>query len=255
MIEKPAPRYVRSVDRAIDVLELLARSGQPMSLAEIFRAVNTPKSTTLNIVRTLVRRRILELDPVSKKYKAGHLLLALAGHAGHSVDLASLSRPFLQQLAETTRESVFLGVIEQDELVYVEAVNSVEPIRYVARVGTRRPLHGTSGGKLALALLGEAVWEDYIARTGLPGYTPTTITDAEELRAQLKRFRRLGYGVSYGETMTDVMGIAAPVSQGEGGALLGVLIVGAPLFRARRHFKSILKPLRQAAAALSKLLA
>jgi DNA-binding IclR family transcriptional regulator len=226
-----------------------------MSLAEIFRAVKTPKSTTLNIVRTLVRRRILELDPESTKYKPGHLLLALAGHAVRTIDLASQALPVLQQVAEATRETALLGVVEQDELVYVEAVNSVEPIRYVARIGTRRPLHGNSGGKLALAWLGEPAWEAYIERTGLPGYTETTVTDPEEFRAQLKRFRRLGYGISYGETMPDVLGLAAPVLQGERGKLLAVLILAAPMFRGRRNMKSNLKALRQGAAALSRLLA
>ena len=254
MTEVAPPRFVRSVDRAIDVLELLARTGTPMSLAAILRAVKTQKSTTLNIVRTLVRRRILELDPETKKYKPGHLLLALAGQAGRTIDLASLAVPFLNQLVEQTRESVFLAVAEQDELVYVQVVNSSEPIRYVAREGMRRPLHGTSGGKLILALSGEAASEAYIERTGLPGYTDTTVTDPQKFRQEMQRFRRVGYGVSYGETMSDVLGVAAPVYQGEHGKLLGVLIIAAPMFRGRRNFRTNLKALKQSAAALSKLL-
>lgn len=244
-------RFVRSVDRAIDVLEQIARNGRPMSLSEIFRAVNTPKSTTLNIVRTLAHRRILELDPETKKYRAGPILLTLARDVSSGIELPKMAKPHLERLAAATRETALLGVIDQDELVYVEGVDSSEPIRFVAQIGLRRPLHCASGGKLGLALRDEAEWESYIDRSGLKKFTEKTITDPEAFRAELRKTRERGYGASESETVADVIGIAAPVFQGPGGKFLGVLAIPGPAFRMRRNFKSILKELRAAANALT----
>lgn len=251
MTDASDPRFVRSVNRALDVLELLARNGKPMTLSEIFRAVDTPKSTMLNIVRTLVYRRILELDAVTKKYKAGPILLELARDSTRGFELSKLAKPYLERLAETTHETALLGLIENDELVYVQGVDSAEPIRFVAQIGLRRPLHCASGGKLGLALQDESMWDAYIQRSGLKKFTDKTITDPESFRAELRKTRERGYGMSQSETVEDVIGLAAPIFQGPGGKFLGVLSVPGPAFRVRRNFKSILKQLRDAARELS----
>lgn len=249
------PRFVRSVNRAIDVLEQLARNGKPMTLSEIFRAVKAPKSTTLNIVRTLVHRRVLELDGVSKRYHAGPVLLTLARDAGRSMDLAKLAHPYLEKLAQVTGETALLGVLDQDELVYIDGVDSAEPVRFVAQIGLRRPLHSASGGKLALALQDEAVWDAYIQRSGLKRLTDRTITDADAFRAELRRTRERGYGLNESETVRDVIGVAVAVFAGEGGPFLASLVVPGPAFRVRRNMKRNLKHLQNAATALTAELA
>jgi DNA-binding IclR family transcriptional regulator len=244
-------RYVRSVDRAIDVIAAVARGDAPMTLGDIVRAVSAPKSTTLNIVRTLVRRRLLETDGATKKYRVGRLLLALVGSARESVDLARLARPRLNALARATGESVLLGVLEGDELVYLEKVDSPQPIQYVAQAGTRRPLHCTSGGKLCLAMQPPAAWDSYIERVGLRRYTAKTITRPVELRRELKRIRDRGYAVSQGEFIPDLIGVSAPVFEGHGGVFAGLLTVPAPAFRMRRNLTRVVTALREEAASLT----
>ncbi len=245
-------RYVRSVDRAIDVIAAVARGGAPMSLGDIVRAVSAPKSTTLNIVRTLVRRGLLEIDEATKKYRVGRLLLALVGSARETVDLARLARPHLNALARATGESVLLGVLEGDELVYLEKVDSSQPIQYVAQAGTRRPLHCTSGGKLCLAMQPTAAWDSYIERVGLRSYTPKTITKPAELRRELQRIRERGYAVSEGEFIPDLIGVSAPVFEGEGRTFVGLLTVPAPAFRMRRNQSGVVAALRSEAASLTR---
>jgi DNA-binding IclR family transcriptional regulator len=238
---------VRSVERALDALELVARNGRPMTLREISSLVRAPKSTTLNIVRTLVRRRVLELDPVTKTYRAGWALAGLAGSVRPAADLGELAKPHLGELAAATQETVLLAIQSGNEITFVEKIDSAQPIRYIAQIGTRRPLHCTASGKLHLALQGPARVDTYIAEVGLTAYTPSTITDPRRLRAELAQIRKRGYAVARGEFLPDLMGIAVPVwSQGCRELLAAVLVAG-PAFRMRRQARHFLPLLRRAA--------
>jgi DNA-binding IclR family transcriptional regulator len=238
---------VRSVERALDALEFVARHGRPMALQEIASLVRAPKSTTLNIVRTLVRRRVLDLDPVTKTYRLGWALAGLAGSVGPATDLRELAKPHLEELAAAAQETVLLAVQTGNEITFVEKIDSAQPIRYIAQIGTRRPLHCTASGKLHLALMRPARVEQYIAEVGLTVYTPSTITDPRRLRPQLQQIRKRGYAVACGEFMPDLMGIAVPVFVHDGSEPVAAVVVAGPAFRMRRRSRHFLPLLRQAA--------
>ena len=209
-----------------------------MSLGDIVRDVSTPKSTTLNIVRTLARRRLLEIDGATKKYRVGHLHLALVGSARETVDLARLARPHLDALARATGESVLLGVLEGDELVYLEKVDSSQLIKYVAEAGTRRPLHCTSGGKLCLAMQPASAWDSYIERVGLRRYTPKTITKAAEtLDEVLDQVRRMGEAMA--KRLADLKYASAEASFGIKVTGKGKFIVAEASAEASLTFKLV----------------
>ena len=244
-------RTVRSVDRAIDVLEGVARSPLPMTLAQLAEALRAPKSTTLNIVRTLVARRLLEFDPATKTYRAGYLLAALASGSRQGIDLRSIAKPHLERLTLETQEVVFLAMIEGNEIIFIEKIESSQPIRYIAQIGTRRPLHCTAGGKLCLALQTGARVEQYIREVGLQRYTANTITTAAALRKDLERIRRRGYSVSNGEFIEDLMGIAVPVVHPGSHAPLAAIVVAGPAFRLRKRAREVTAAMQRAATAVA----
>lgn len=243
-------RYVRSVDRAFDLLEMIVRAGRSMTLGEIVRALELPKSTALNIIRTLVRRGLLEHDE-AKAYRPGSGLSDLAGKGSDTVDLARVARPHLEALARATRETVLLAVLDGDATRFIDKIDSSEPIQYVAAVGTRRPLHCTSGGKMSLAMQPVEAWDDYIRRIGLARHTPRTITRPAELRAELRLIRDRGYAVSNGELIPDLLGLSAPVVDGEGGGFLGAIVISGPAFRMRRNLRASVAELLKTAAAVT----
>jgi DNA-binding IclR family transcriptional regulator len=246
-------RTVRSVDRAVDVLEALSRSRTVLTLAQLAAAVRAPKSTTLNIVRTLARRRLLEFDATAKTYRMGYLLAGLSSDVRDELDLRTIARPHLDRLALATREFVFLVLLDGDEIVFVEKIESSQPIRYVAvaNVGTRRPLYCTAGGKLALALQPPAYVARYLTRVGLRRYTPHTITSPAVLRRELSAIRRRGYAVSNGEFLEDLTGLAVPVRQPGADAFLGALVVAGPTFRVRKRLREVLDHMQDTAAAVA----
>jgi DNA-binding IclR family transcriptional regulator len=241
---------VRSVDRAIDVLEAMARGGAPMTLGQLARLLEAPRSTTWTIVRTLVARHMLEYEPASRTYRAGPTLRALEWRRPTTPDLAAVARPYLRHLARASREAALLQVLSGREVRCAERVDSPEPIRYVAEVDGRRPLHCTAAGKVLLAWSGSAFVEDYLGASRLVACSARTITRPRRLRAELARIRQQGYAVSHGEYALELMGIAAPVLDA-GGAAIAALNVAGPVFRMRGRQRELAGHVVRAARAIS----
>lgn len=240
---------VRSIERAVAVLEFLARRERPVLLHEISAAIGAPKSTALNILRTLATRRLVNVDGVTRAYTLGPWLGDIASRVRASPEIRAIARPHLERLARDTGEGAFLSVLEGDSVVYIEKAESPQDIRYSARLGARRPLHSTAAGKAALATFPADFVDRYVA-AGLAPHTSATVTDADQLRRELALIRRRGYAESHGEYTAGVFGIAAPVV-GAADELVAIVTVGGPLFRARGRQRGLRAALLDAARQIS----
>src|SRR3990167_6095733 len=109
---------VRSVERTIDMLELLATPGRSLSLTELARGVRAPKSTALTIARTLVARGVLAVDRETRTYRLGLGLARFNPGGTGTLDLSALAKPHLEALARDTRETAYLTVPEGDAIYY-----------------------------------------------------------------------------------------------------------------------------------------
>lgn len=240
---------VRSVARAVAIMEFLARRDGAAPLHEISVAIRAPKSTALNIMRTLAAGRLVTVDATTRAYTLGPWLGEIADRARANPDIRLIARPHLERLARDTGEGAFLSVLEGDGVVYVDKVESSQDIRFAVRLGARRPLHCTSAGKVALAMSPAELVDRYVA-AGLSRHTPATITDAGALRRELATIRRRGYAESRGEYVSGLFGIAAPVV-GAAGELVALVTLGGPLFRARGRQRALREALRGAARQIS----
>jgi IclR family acetate operon transcriptional repressor len=144
--------------------------------------------------------------------------------------------------------------VEREEVLYIDKVDSIQPIRYIADIGTRRPLHCTSVGKLYLALLPESQAMEMVRRHGLTRYTRATITDAGRLKRELAATRARSYSVSREEFLEGVVGIAAPVL-GARGQFLAALTVSVLVLRIAEREAEIAALVKEHAARLTKALA
>ncbi len=241
---------VRSVQRTIDILELLLPPGRTLSLTEIARGVQAPKSTVLAIARTLVARGVLALDRERRTYRLGLGLARFNSGGPASLDLSALAKPHLEALAQDTRETAYLTVPEGDAIYYTSKVDSPEPVRYMAQVGVRRPLHAIASGKLYLAHMSDAEARAYIRRSGLPRFTASTIVRSGRLFDELRAIRRRGYAVNEGEFVPDLFGISAAVTD-ETGRMIAAVNVGGPLFRLGRRKRALAAAVLARAQALS----
>lgn len=241
---------VRSVDRAIDVLETMARTGAPMTLGQLCQILGAPKSTTWTIVRTLVARQVLAYEAATRTYRPGPTLRALGRSRPAAVDLAAVARPHLARLAHVTREAALLQVPSGREVVCAERIDSPEPIRYVAEVGGRRPLHCTAAGKVILAWARPGFAADYLRLPRLRACSANTITQTGRLRDELARIRHLGYAVSAGEYALGLMAIAAPVLDAVGDLVAAINVAG-PTFRMRGRQRELADDVVRVARAVS----
>lgn len=221
---------LRSVNRALRALELIAEAGE-LGVTELGRRLGVHKATASRLAATLARRGLIERDPVSDGYRLGFGLIRLAGAAMAGLDLVSSARPVLEELAGQTQETVTLGVLSGDEVVSIDQVTGTRSIVSVSWVGKRTSLHTTSTGKVLLAGMSEAELDRRMA-AGLERATPRTVTDPEELRAQLAEVRRRGWAQTLEELEEGLNAVAAPVRRADG-EVVGALSVSGPAFRLR----------------------
>ena len=221
---------LQSVRRALRALELISEHGE-LGVTELGRKLGVHKATASRLIATLSERGFVERDPITEKFRLGFGLISLAGAAVGGNDLVRAARPILDELAETTRETVNLGVLSGGSVVYVDQVTGTRSIVSVSWVGQRTPLHCTSNGKVLLAYATDAE-RDRLLGAPLTRLTPRTITDVRKWRAQLSEIRARGYAQTMEELEEGLNAVAAPV-RGMGGDLVAALSVSGPAFRMR----------------------
>lgn len=241
---------VRSIDRCFDIIEMLVDSGREMSLAEISRNLDAPKSTVLTIVRTLAARGLLALDEERKVYRLGLGFARFARHVGEPATLEAIARPHLEKLTHDTGETTTLALVEGHSVFYSCAVQGSQVIQYVVPIGVARPLHCTASGKLALAQMDQDGVKSYIQRAGLGRFTARTITRTSALWAELEKIRKQAFSTSLGEISNDLFGVAAPIRNQDEAVIASVNLVG-PIFRLSNRMPRLVQAVRRTAQQIS----
>jgi len=243
---------VRSVDRAVTILDLLAQTGWRTG-AEVARELKVHRSTALRLLGTLERHALVERDQKSAKYRLGPRLPQLASVVTGESDLRSLARPVCERLAGALGETVTLDVLVSSEIVPIEQATGSTSVVNVNWLGRHTPVHCTASGKVILAFGPEAVRQRLLARP-LERSTVHTITDPAELEAQLEAARSDGFARTYEELELGLDAIAAPV-YGAGGEVVAAVDVSGPAHRLRAEGRPELVRLTlDAAADLSRRL-
>jgi DNA-binding IclR family transcriptional regulator len=243
---------VRSVDRAVTILDLLAQTGWRTG-AEVARELQVHRSTALRLLGTLERHALVERDQKSAKYRLGPRLPQLASVVTGESDLRSVARPVCERLAGALGETVTLDVLVAGEIVPIEQATGSTSVVNVNWLGRHTPVHCTASGKVILAFGPEAVRQRLLARP-LERSTVHTITDPTELEAQLEAARGDGFARTYEELELGLDAIAAPV-YGAGGEVVAAVDVSGPAHRLRAEGRPELVRLTlDAAADLSRRL-
>jgi IclR family transcriptional regulator, acetate operon repressor len=219
-----------SVARAIRCLELIADAGE-LGVSELGRRLGVHKATASRLAATLADRGLVERDPLTERYRLGFGLIRLAGAAISGLDLIRTARPVMEDLADRTRETVNLGVLSGDDVIYVDQVTGARSIVSVNWVGRRTPLHCTASGKVLMAFAPDAE-RDRLLAIPLEASTRRTIVEPSALRAQLEETRTRGYATTMEELEQGLNAVAAPVRQADG-RVVAALSVSGPAFRVR----------------------
>lgn len=220
----------RSLTRLLGLFDVLAREKDGMTLAELNQKLKSPKSSLLNLLRPLVVDGYLAYD--SGRYRLGPSVFRLAANIMSVWNFSSTMRPYLDELAQRSEESVYIGVLDPAARVitYVDSIESLKAVRFSVPVGAARPLFSTAAGRVLLAYADPAWLEDYLRSLKFEAFTPHTIGSRKALREALEDIRRTRISVSLGETFPESGAIAAPIF-GADGKNIAAIAIGAPVSR------------------------
>lgn len=240
---------VQSVERVLDILDLLSRSDAEMGVQDIGKAVGLAKGTAHRLLSTLASHGYVRQDHDSRKYTLGLKSLLLASAAREW--LGPVARPFLKELVEVSQETANLSGLEKNSIIYIDQVASPRMVQTFIQPGNRAPVHTTGSGKVLLAHQPEEVIETMIQRTGLPRLTSNTITDFEQLKGELDRVRRQGYATDLEETEEGIRALAAPIFSPDGKILVAVSIAGPAGRLSQARIEELVPHIKRIAAAFS----
>jgi DNA-binding IclR family transcriptional regulator len=218
---------VQSVDRALSILEVLARVGEA-GVTEIAAELDVHKSTAFRLVATLEAHRLVEQAGDRGRYRLGVGVLRLAGATTARLDLVQEARPICRQLAADTGETVNIAVLSESSALYLDQVAGSSALQPHNWVGQHIPLHATSNGKVLLSGLDQPGLDAILGK--LPTYTPSTITRKAKLREELDRVREQGYAVAVDELEIGLTAAAAPIRNVHGDVVASMSVSG-PTFR------------------------
>ena len=222
----PKDNTVKSLKRAIAVLDCFSQKEPELSVTEIARKLDMQKSTIFNILSTFQESGILIKNPSNSKYRLGYNLLHLSYIINSGISIREDFLPFLKEIANTTGEVCYFGLLDGLEVLYIDAVYPLTQLQARNILGERAPLYCTGLGKAMLANLSEDQINAVL--TGpMPPFTKCTITDPDVLRNELEEIRQNGFAVDNMEHEFGIRCVAVPVF-GLSGNVLGAVSVSGP---------------------------
>jgi IclR family transcriptional regulator, KDG regulon repressor len=224
-------RLVPAVTRAFDILELFLGERRALTAPEVATRLGLPRSTTHELLNTLVARAYLvRRPPVDGPYRLGPRLLELGSRYQQDLDLAVEGELVAREIAAECGETVHVAVLDGTDVVYVCKIDSMHSVRMVSAVGRRIPAHCTAVGKVLLAGLPRQQLDELFRGRELAGLTGRSITSLAALRGELAEIRRNGVGYEMCESNPDVGCVAAPVTDTTG-EWVAALSISVPTIR------------------------
>ena len=220
---------VQAIERAAEILDVLGRSPQGLSIGEIAVRSGLAKGTAHRLLASLVHFDFVRQDSGTRRYQLGFKLVELGNRLLNQIDLREDARPFLIALAEEVQETVHLVVRDRDEALYMDKV-ALHPkrsgLQMVSHIGSRTALHSSAVGKILLAALPEEEVAHIVARRGLSRQTDKTITEPAKLIRHLNAVRHQGFAIDDEENEKGIRCVGAPIRDAEGKVVAAVSISG-----------------------------
>jgi DNA-binding IclR family transcriptional regulator len=248
LADKATTSNVKTALRVIEIMEIFAREGRSLTLTELARLLGAPVSSCLGLIRTLTSLGYLYDTGRRQGYYPTARLLAIAQKIAGNDPLLERVQPVLESLREETGETVIFGKLRDDgRVVYLDVVESLNPVRYTATAGDIRFAHTNSIGRAILGALPDDQREAYLAQATFAPLTERTLASREALSEELRASRQRGWYCNFGESLADLGAIAVPVMFA--GTAHGVSVAG-PINRVQAKASEIAIALQAAKARL-----
>jgi IclR family transcriptional regulator, KDG regulon repressor len=233
-LKAPRPNnVVQSIERVSIILDVLSKYPQGLSLGHVSGETGLNKGTAHRLLSSLAFLDYVRQDAETKKYCLGFKLVELGNRLLSQIDLRTEARPFLMELAERTKETVHLVILDRFEVLYVDKVEAVaQPtgLRMVSLLGSRIPAHCSAVGKVLLAALPEESVKEIAKKRAFPRRTKNTITDPAKLLEHLKHVKKKGFALDDEENEIGVRCVGAPIHD-QRGDVIAAISISVPAIR------------------------
>lgn len=211
--------------RGIEILRFVGKSEEPVTIAEISKHLNIPKTSVFNIVNALVSEKFLSINNTRlKSYELGVGVFELGSLYLNKIELTSVAGTILEKLSNDVGETVFLAVVNDNELVYLDKRESKGSLRTTGNLGSRISMYSTSSGKAILATYNSIQLKKYLEQVVFVPKTKNTIVDEEDLLKDLNAIRERGYSISDEENEEGLFCIGVPIYNRTGQAIAAISV-------------------------------
>lgn len=245
---------VRSIDRALDLLEILAREGGGCRLVELAERAGLSPSTTHRLLATLEQRRYVRFDRLGSAWHVGAQSFSVGINFLPDRAFIAHALSFMRQLRDRVGETVNLGIRNGDEVMFLTRVETRDVLEVIARPGGRSLMHCSGMGKAFLAMAPEGEVRDILRRCGMPARTPKSISRLSSLHAALGDVRRTGFAFDDEENGTGLRCLAAVIHDEVGRPWAAISVSGPTGRLADAEIPAIGAAVRQTAVDITRAL-
>ncbi len=244
----------RSVRRALDILDLLLRHNQPVTVAQIIAELRIPKSSAYELVRTLSDGGYLGPAGKGAGLFLGRRLFELGMAYRSQVDLLRDGSRIAEELRNETGETVQLSVLENNLMMVLFKEEGIRPLRIISNIGSRVPVNWAAAGRLLVSDLDDKALASLLTATVRQSPTGRATLDVAKLIAQIRKFRRQGYATELNEANEHAGCVAAPVIDASGRCVAALSIAAPEQRLARPNRDQLIAAVIAAAEKLSQRL-
>ena len=248
---KTADTKIKSLDRAMEVFEYLSEA-QGKALSAIADEMDQSPATVYRILTTLEAHGLVEFDPEEQHWHIGARAFVIGARFLRRTSLVERARPILRMLMEETGETANLGIEKEGAVLFVSQVETHANIRAFFPPGTLSPMHSSGIGKALLAEMDDRRLARHLRTAPLEAFTDRTITDRDDLRADLDAVRARGYAIDNEEKNHGMRCVAAPVFDVSGDAVAGISVSGPSSRIGEEDLATLGRPVREAARELTR---
>lgn len=214
---------VKSIIKAFAIIETLDQEGS-LSIGELSKILSMDKATVHRLINTIKDLGYVIQNLETKKYSNSIKLFEIGQNVISKTGLFEAARPYIERLAEQTEESINLGIVRDNKIVYVDKKEGKSAIKVSIKVGTSIPMHCTGMGKAVLSHMSENERERIIDQIEYKRYAKNTSLDKETLLRRLDKSRKLGYSIDNEEYVDDLISFGAPIFNYKGDPIAAISI-------------------------------
>jgi IclR family KDG regulon transcriptional repressor len=252
ILKKEKSNAVKSVLKALMILDELNKADE-LSLGELSQRLSIDKATVHRLVNTLKEAGYVNQNKENKKYFNSFKLFEIGSRAIGKTGLRKVARPYLEELASITKETVNLGVRTDTRILYIDKIESNSTIKVGLDIGTSVPSYCSGMGKTILAFTALDELGSILDQIDYRQYTENTITDREKLLEALKDIRNTGYSIDDEEFVEGLICFGAPVFD-YSGHILAAISVACPKYRydKEKHMEMYCRLVKETAERISE---